>query len=60
VQPYIFEKTLHAWPQWEESIQEARIRMSFKPSLLETESEVQKWEKEVGWEKVIRSGLALP
>jgi len=57
VQPHILERALHAWPRWEELIQEARIKMNFKPALLETESETVKWEKSIGWEKVIRVGL---
>jgi len=57
VQPHIFEKALHAWPQWGELIRDARSKTNFKPALLENEGEAEKWEKEVGWEKVIRLGL---
>ncbi len=57
MQPHILEKALHAWPQWGELTREARIKMNFKPALLQIDGEAQKWEKEVGWEKVIRLGL---
>ena len=57
MQPHIFEKALHAWPQWGGLIREARTKMNFKPALLEIEGEAQKWEKEVGWDKVIKLGL---
>ena len=57
MQPHTFEKALHAWPQWGELIREARSKTNFKPALLENEGQAEKWEEEVGWEKVIRLGL---
>ncbi len=57
MQPHILEKALHAWPQWGEFIREARIKMNFKPALLQIDGEAQKWEKEVGWQKAIGLGL---
>jgi len=57
MQPHVFEKALHAWPQWGELIRDARTRMNFKPALLGIEGEAGKWEKEVGWKKVIKLGL---
>ena len=59
MQPHIFEKALHAWPQWGELIHDARTKMNFKPALLKIEGEAEKWEKEVGWEKVVRLGLEV-
>lgn len=57
MQPRILEKALHAWPMWGELIKEARIKMNFSPALLRVEDEAHEWEKEIGWEKVIRFGL---
>jgi len=47
------ERALHKWPLWRETILEGRTDLSFKPALLEAEVETNRWEKEVGWDKVV-------
>jgi hypothetical protein len=58
MQPQILEKALHAWSPWGELIREARIQTQFNPSYLKTGNEIEKWEKEIGWEKAIRLDFA--
>ena len=53
VQPSTLERALHAWPPWGELILEARAKLSFKPALLKSKEQTDRWEKEVGWDKVV-------
>jgi len=47
------ERALHKWPLWRETILEARTKLNFNPVLLEAGEKSAKWEKEVGWDKVV-------
>jgi hypothetical protein len=50
VTPKQIEVALHKWKPWNDSINEARQILSFRPNF--THDELKSWEKATGWEKV--------